>query len=531
VRNIGPLAAGIRGAEGGTVEIYQRGTFTRALLYTDFEAQNPTCYSPVVLDAYGRAAIYVNEVVDVVVADYSGTVLLGWTEGGAAPTIEVISDHFSGTDYETGIIGFGEPTDLKTVLESLDDADDALAAAHTGLIFNVKDPAYGALGNGTHDDAPHIALAVAAAEAAGGGIVGFPAGTYRLTTGSGIVLDGTVSLLGVGSGCVTIIADAAIGTDVISVTLGADDVGCFIRGLDIESMATLAYYAIRIVGSTTAGHCVVEQCSLNTLGHLTGGVYASGSDTVLVTVNDCLLVGGTNRCVDGYRGATSPTMVIAKCRVRHLGTTLSIDDMNLGQGVVQGCVFDNSGLVTATGWANVKVGAAAAGPVAVAGNVFGAPGGATGMYAIHGLESVVVESGNYVAWGLDVILNIAAADTTHRQKLGQGGYHTQTCPSAAATCYVYPQTFGTEHIVSNGYSFTASLAGAAPGTDFDLVVENTHGATTVTVTVTGSWTLGVFPFDVAPGMLEVRTYKSVLANGTWGWTLRASSPGDVARPP
>jgi hypothetical protein len=531
VRNIGPLAAGIRGAEGGTVEIYQRGTFTRALLYTDFEAKNPTCYSPVVLDAYGRAAIYVNEVVDVAVSDYSGTALLGWTEGDAAPAIEVISSHFTGEDYETGETGISKPTDLLTVLESLDTVTDALGAAYAGPFFDVKDPAYGALGNGTHDDGPHIALAVAAAVAAGGGVVWFPAGTYRLTTGSGIVLDGTVSLLGAGSGCVTIIADAAIGTNVISVTLGADDVACFIRGLDVEAAATLAHYAIHVVGSTTAGHCVVEQCSLNTLDHLSGGIYASGSDTVLVTVRDCLFTGGTHQCVDGYRGATSPTVVVSGCRVRHSGATLSVDDMWLGRGVVRDCVFDNSSLVTATGWANVRAGSAATGPITVVGNTFGAPGGATGMYAIHGFASVVVESGNYVSWGLEVILHIGAADTTHRQKVGQGGYHTQACPGASATCYVYPQVFGTEHVTTNGYSFTASLAAAPPGTPFVLVVENTHGATTVTVTVAGgAGALTCIPFDVGPGMLETRVYHSILANGSYGWTIGAQSGGDVARP-
>ncbi len=52
--------------------------------------------------------------------------------------------------------------------------------------------AYGALGNGVHDDRPNIQAAMDAAVAAGGGTVYFPAGTYLLstsTTGSSILTE------------------------------------------------------------------------------------------------------------------------------------------------------------------------------------------------------------------------------------------------------------------------------------------------------------------------------------------------------
>lgn len=57
-------------------------------------------------------------------------------------------------------------------------------APHVGGfdVYNVKAPAYGAVGNDTADDQPAIQAAIDDAGAAGGGIVFIPKGTYRLTS-------------------------------------------------------------------------------------------------------------------------------------------------------------------------------------------------------------------------------------------------------------------------------------------------------------------------------------------------------------
>jgi hypothetical protein len=60
-------------------------------------------------------------------------------------------------------------------------------------VFNVH--AYGATGDGTHDDYPAITAAIAAASAANGGIVYFPSGTYNCASGTPTLLD-HVQLLG-----------------------------------------------------------------------------------------------------------------------------------------------------------------------------------------------------------------------------------------------------------------------------------------------------------------------------------------------
>lgn len=78
-------------------------------------------------------------------------------------------------------------------------ANDAIEAIERILVgaafYNVK--GYGALGDGSNDDTSAIQDAIDAAETAGGGLVIFPAGTYKIT--SQINLKSKVSLIGAGS--------------------------------------------------------------------------------------------------------------------------------------------------------------------------------------------------------------------------------------------------------------------------------------------------------------------------------------------
>ncbi|NBW18023.1 MAG: hypothetical protein EBR82_59625, partial [Caulobacteraceae bacterium] len=74
--------------------------------------------------------------------------------------------------------------------------DSAVALTATGLVnnvYNVKDATYGATGDGVADDTAEIQGAIDAAEAAGGGVVYFPPGTYLVT---GLTVSGNVRLLG-----------------------------------------------------------------------------------------------------------------------------------------------------------------------------------------------------------------------------------------------------------------------------------------------------------------------------------------------
>jgi len=67
--------------------------------------------------------------------------------------------------------GTGDP--LRTAMDKI---NDNFALLDT--VFNVKDPEYGAAGDGVTDDRDANQAAIAAAHAAGGGEIYFPPGTY-----------------------------------------------------------------------------------------------------------------------------------------------------------------------------------------------------------------------------------------------------------------------------------------------------------------------------------------------------------------
>ncbi len=193
------LAAGVRGAESGSAEFFLRGTDTSAasVLYDDFEGTTQPGTNLFDLDSNGGMEIYCDAYVDVVVRSSAGTILRSVTVGNSAPLVEVQSTSFTGTDYDGDPSNtLGEPITLKAVLDKwitsagspdwqvlIDgvptNLSTALAAA-AGVFINVKDPTYGAEGDGVTDDTTAIAAACAAAATAGGGIVFFPVGTYQV---------------------------------------------------------------------------------------------------------------------------------------------------------------------------------------------------------------------------------------------------------------------------------------------------------------------------------------------------------------
>jgi hypothetical protein len=211
---IDALIAGIRGGENGLVKIYRRGTTTRVTCYTDFEGQDSFDQPDdgIRLDANGSTVVYVNASVNCLVYSSSGTLVRTFVAGTGAPAVEVINQSFTGTDYETGRSAASKPTSLDSVLTKwktsagavdfqvlvggvATDLDDAMTGLR-GFFFNVKDAAYGAVGDGVTDDTQAIQTALDAAETAGSGIVILPYGTYL--TSSVLTVARGVSVMGVG---------------------------------------------------------------------------------------------------------------------------------------------------------------------------------------------------------------------------------------------------------------------------------------------------------------------------------------------
>lgn len=233
MHRIEALISGIRGAESGTVSLYQRGTSTPVTCYTDFEGTSTFSGASVSLDAYGGAVVFVNELVRVVARSAAGATVREWVAGDAATAVELRSLSATGAAYSGGALAPGNPTTVKAWADSwvasagapdfevlLNGAAVDLETAFSGVAglryFVVTDDTYGAVGDGLTNDLGPVQAAINAANAAAGGIVFFPPGTYlingTLTTYSTVELRGysaDLSIIRVQSGSATLLSGDA----------------------------------------------------------------------------------------------------------------------------------------------------------------------------------------------------------------------------------------------------------------------------------------------------------------------------------
>lgn len=294
---IAPLAAGVAGAENGTVDIYSRGTSTRATYYSDFEgdtAVTPT--ASIDLDSNGGVLAYVNELVDVVVKDSSGTTVRSFTAGDASGNVEVRSASFTGVDYTTGASAASNPTTLQEVLDAWFTSagavdfkvlkDGSATTLQSAIVdspyYNVVD--YGAVGDGTTDDTTAIQAAIdAAVSDSSGGVVFFPATTdfYLITAELDVKRD--VSLLGEGGSCTVIKLNHATAT-AIGFSTASTGTGVFMRGLRVEHSTTNTSAMITVDASSV--ELAIEECSFG--GANTGGdVISLESSSGVLVMRDC----------------------------------------------------------------------------------------------------------------------------------------------------------------------------------------------------------------------------------------------------
>src|SRR5882672_9899684 len=115
------IIAGVRGAENGTVQIFQRATTNWATIYPDFEGSSSSIPAPATflsLDANGARVAFVNQLVDVLVYTSTGALLKQFGAGSSAPDIEVRSTSFTGHAYVSGAAAPGNPTTLQAVLDA-----------------------------------------------------------------------------------------------------------------------------------------------------------------------------------------------------------------------------------------------------------------------------------------------------------------------------------------------------------------------------------------------------------------------------
>lgn len=356
---ISALAAGIRGAEAGTVQIYQRGTDTRATWYENFEGGGAhSSGDDVVLGASGELVAYVNEPVDVVVIDVDGSTVRSFTDGHAATSVEVISQSFTGQDYDDAASGASEPELLSEILDLwydnagsidwkvLDGAGNARTlqsiASIFGNIFVVTDVTYGAEGDGSTDDKTAIQACLTAAGAANSGagaFVFFPPGNYRIT--GALSIPAGVHLYGAGAATTTITLDHATADtfDVAAIAYGYTEVSGF---RITQAQANTG----KLFDVADGGAVLVQKCYLGST-NFRGEVVELGTAT---------RTRAKFRDLDAYFGGTVTTFAVTSNTLGELDlTNVTVVTAATWAGAMfgvkilglTGCTFD-VGLVTGT---------------------------------------------------------------------------------------------------------------------------------------------------------------------------------------
>lgn len=401
------LSAGVKGTENGTASLFVRGGLTQARMFADFEG-SVTLSNPLQLDSNGGTVVYVDSLVDVVAKSSTGSEVRRWVEAVSSPNVEVISQSFTGTDYTnrsgTTLSGVNKPTTLQAVLDLFltelggvdlkwldEDGTTQLGIRNTlialyGMMRSVKDPLYGAVGDGSADDE----AAINACLSDGDGVVFFPPGTYRIL--DSLVVPSGVSIVGSGAG-VSIISTETGGSSGMQIQGTSGDRNT-IRGLTLEHGITATNSLIQILGSAdvTIRDCAIGNTTTATITTgLVTSVFAGRSkcyNTVFAkTQGPCW----THRSSDA-----TGELLLQDCKFS--GFTTSTTDVVFGSNMaIRGCSFDMSGISTGE-ITCVDCVAVADGDVSVSDCVFTATTGlgvATGAFLSAGTsESQLLENGN-----------------------------------------------------------------------------------------------------------------------------------------
>ncbi len=392
---VAPLATGIVGATNGTAELYARGTAQRVNYWLDFEASQQIAGADLQLDSNGGAEVYVGQLVDVVVKDESGTVVRSFVAGSEAPAVEVRSRSFTGTHYDTGALAASNPTTLQAVLDAVKTSFGALdfnvlvggvstsvqsaLGALTGVFYNVKAPAYGAVGNGTTDDTSAIQAAITACATAGGGIVFFPKGTYR--TVAALTMNTKVSLMGAGATVSVLKRDHAT-NHLLNWTTVSSSERSVVSGLRFtEAQATSGYQVYVSTNNTDLvfQDCVFDGNALGTSYLVYQAVGVTGCHVRAVRCNFLMAAGQPGFFTEG--GSTSWS-VLDSCLFKITGAAGTVAGASLGAGgTVTGCEFNAAGVSSGTFYSLIITGSTTQ-PAAVVGCSFSAPGGGTHKVSI-----------------------------------------------------------------------------------------------------------------------------------------------------
>ena len=189
-------------------------------------------------------------------------------------------------DGSTKLTAAQLPSNVATKSSSSGDTGKAIDA-YTGVIAeaemgitSVTSPAYGATGDGTTNDSAAIQAAVNAANTAGGGVVYFPPGVYRI--GTRIELKSGVSLVGAGQEYTTLKAMSGLTTSVIVGLSGTAAANLAIRGLKVDADYSATAINLNGIQITNGSNIVIDDCAVTNVAN---------AGIVLTTCTSCVVSG------------------------------------------------------------------------------------------------------------------------------------------------------------------------------------------------------------------------------------------------
>ena len=549
---VSPLCSGIRGAENGFAFIDERATGVPATCYTSFEgtAIAPQPGTGFALDANGAFEVYVNQLVDVRVVDANGTAVVTFTMGEAAPNVEVRSLAFTGQDYQSGASAPGNPTTLQAILDLITTAFGSTdwnitvggvtrtpaswLSSIAGVFTNVKDPSYGAVGDGVTDDTSHIQAALTAATS-GKSIVFFPAGTYRIV--SKLTIPPGVSLWGSGTEGTFIKIDHAT-NDLLEYGAGTDTGLQEIRGLSLDALQANSGIFVSLTSAGTRRVFIVN-CLFGSVSTLHAGKNVQASTSAhVVQISDTDFY---CKAADGVTATADIGRVVARnCRFFTVGTPYNNNLLTAkGYTSIAGCRFDMSTTNGSVGNC-VSVGSITAG-VGASGCIVGCeftPGtSAAGAAAIivtgaNDNATAFYEMGNAIhegfGFGVAGLTNLTAA-TAQAVSTYRDPRIEQLATNANVT--MTGDTHGTTLITRSTNAAGQVLASnvGPPGCHYTVGVLNSSGgniaAAGISFGVGFIATVPAFPVGavLATGKTMWYHFRAVVVGGTAFWTPVATN--------
>jgi hypothetical protein len=352
------LVAGVAGATNGSATFVLRGTASSAaaVMYNDFEGTAQPGTNVITLDANGCAEVYVNAYCDVTLKNSAGTTLRTVTVGDSATCVEVISDSFTGTDYSGSPTAVSEPITLAAVLDKWNNSAgttnwqvligatptnlSSAFAAFSGIFTNVKDPTYGAMGDGVTDDTSAISAAITAAA---GGIVFFPPGTYSISNLSNISTV-NVNLMGSGPNA-TIISGNNSGT-LMNIT--DNTAAGWKRFEGIKFTAATSYNIFLSIEESQ--NIYIRNCDFdgtNITARIISRADVDGDTTLIVESCKFLLGSGTDSAIRNGSDDNESAIIVKGCKFV-VAASFTGDVLEGANFTVSGCEFDASAVTSGT---------------------------------------------------------------------------------------------------------------------------------------------------------------------------------------